>query len=375
MKSTLATAFIVLSCSGSQPGASPEPAPPPTKAAPNATSSTVRSAWQVRLAMPPGESAYSFANVTEVAATRVPRPTIIALARFSTTTPTNIGTTAPPGQTDGEVLDVEARGSAWIITGLDDSYDIPRASEPAKATRWYALDHGVVSVDHAGGRITIARFDRGKPTATWTQAVADPTVRDARIAGWLSDAVLVTIEHATDTQLLRVQLLDGKSQPLATLPATEVVIAPSEKAGSFAAVFNERPECALCPRVETRNLADGHVAHSFTLPIDVEPFPPDPVRGTASVGFDGGQVWFFTYFGPHRSDVLGTSTDQKCSYDVFDAATGALLRTLKNATGEWASLSRSCRTHALIPTSDGGGIAIAVDDRAHATATKFTTPP
>ncbi|MEP6864161.1 MAG: hypothetical protein ABJE66_26280 [Deltaproteobacteria bacterium] len=329
----------------------------------------------MRLAMPPGETAYSFANVTEVAATRAPRPTIVALARFSTTAPTNIGTTTPPGQTDGEVLDVEARGSAWVITGLDDNYTIPRASEPPKATRWYAIDHGVMSVDHAGGRIAIARFDGGKPTATWTQTLSDPTARDARIAAWLSDAALLTIEHPTDTQLVRVQLLDGKTHPVASLPATEVVIAPSERAGLFAAVFNEHAECALCPRVETRSLADGRVANSFKLPVDVEPFPPEPGRGTAAVGFDGRQVWFFTYFGPHQSDVLGTSSDQKCSYDVFDAATGARLRTLVNATGAWASLSRGCRTHALIPISDGGGIAIAIDDGAHATATKFATPP
>jgi hypothetical protein len=63
------------------------------------------------------------------------------------------------------------------------------------------------------------------------------------------------------------------------------------------------------------------------------------------------------------------------SSGAFDAATGTRLRTLKNATGEWASLGRGCRTHALIPTSDGGAIAIAIDDLTYATAAKFTAPP
>jgi hypothetical protein len=298
----------------------------------------------------------------------------VALATFSTSAD-SIGTTAPPGQTSGEVLDVEARGSDWLVTTLDDHFDIPRSRAPANATRWYALEHGVMSVAHARGRVSISRFDGGKSTATWTQELADPVIQDASIAGWLSDTALLAVAYGADTRLVAVQLADGKTRPIASLPAKLVVIAPSEHTGSFAAVFNERPECALCARVEVRALSDGHVEHAFALPGDVDPFPPDPVRGNASVGFDGRQVWFFAYAAPHHSDVTGASAALQCSYDVFDASTGGKLRSLAKAAGEWASLSRDCRTHALIPTGDGGAIAISVVDGAHATATKFAAAP
>src|SRR6185312_676140 len=114
------------------------------------------------------------------------------------------------------------------------------------------LDHGVISVDHARGRVVVARFDRGTSTPSWSETLAGSAARDATVAAWLSDAALVAIQHAADTQLVYLHLADGKSRPIASLPATEVVVAPSEKTGSFAAVFNERPECALCPRVEVR---------------------------------------------------------------------------------------------------------------------------
>jgi hypothetical protein len=325
--------------------------------------------------MPPGETAYSFANVTTVAVTRASRPALVALATFSTSADDNIGTTAPPGQTDGEVLDVEDRGSDWLVTTLDDHYDIPRQRSPMGATRWYVLEHGVLSVAHAGGNVSISRFDGGKSTATWTQTFADPAIQDATIGAWLPDAVLLAVTHATDTRLIAVQLADGKTHTVASIPAKLVVLAPSQRAGSFVAVFNKRPECALCARVEVRALTDGHVEHSFELPDVVDPFPPDPVRGNASVGFDGRQVWFFSYAAPHHSDVTGTSAGLQCSYDVFDATTGTKLRSLANAAGEWASLSRDCRTHALISTGDGGAIALSIDDAMHATATKFATAP
>jgi hypothetical protein len=325
--------------------------------------------------MPPGETGYSFANVTTVAATRAARPTIVAQARFSTNAATNIGTTAPPGQTDGEVLDVEARSGDWLVTTVDDRYDIPRGNEPAATARWYVLDHGVLYVDHARGQVLIAKFEHGAPAATWTEALAEREAKDARVVGWLSDAVLVAVTRASDTQLVSVALAGGKERALATFPATEVVVAPAEHAGSFAAVFNEQPECALCPRVEVRNLADGQLAHGFKLPVDVDPFPLDPARGNATVGFDGRQVWFFTYSASHHSDVTGASAKERCSYDVFDVATGAKQRSLANAADEWASLTRGCRTHALLPTSNGGAIAIAVDDGTRATAAKFASPP
>lgn len=140
------------------------------------------------------------------------------------------------------------------------------------------------------------------------------------------------------------------------------MIASSERAGSFAAMFNERPECAVCPRVEVRALSDGHLEHSFKLPRDVDPFAPSPDRGNGSMRFDGHQVWFFTYFAPHHSDVLGTSEKERCSYGREAALT-------RKRRGRMGIATR------VIPTGDGGALALAIDDAAHATLAKLAAPP
>jgi hypothetical protein len=376
MKLTFLIACIALSCSGSRPDARPEAASPrdakPTVAPPSSTSHPV---WQVKLARPPDAAGYSFANVTTVAATRAPRPTVVALARFSTSADSNVGTTAPPGQTDGEVLDVEELGNDWLVTTLDDHYELPRGNESSGTKRWYALDHGLLFVDHARGQVAIARFDHGVSTATWMNALVERAAQDARVVAWLSDAAVVAVQHAADTQLVNVHLADGKTRLITSIPGTGIVVAVSEKASAFAAVFNERAECALCPRVEVRALNDGHLEHSFELRVGDDPFPPDAIGGNASVGFDGRQVWFFSFVQPHHSDVTGASTGLKCSYDVFDAATGTRVRTLADATGQWATLSQGCRTHALLPTTNGGALAFAIDDNMHATVAMFPAPP
>lgn len=372
MKLALVIAAIVLSCSDSLPEA--RPGAPVTPTSTLAASPSIP-AWQVHLAMPPDDARYSFFNVNGLAATRSTRPTVVAAARFSTADGTNIGTAAPPGETEGEVLDVEPRGSDWLVTTVEDRYVISRGAGPEKATRWYALSPGVMSVEHAANRAIVTRFDAGKPTPTWRQTLPDAALRDAHVVAWLSDAAVLAVEHAADTQLVRVQLADGHAHSIASLPATGVVVATSESSGTFAAIFNERPECALCPRVEVRELGDGRVAHSFKLPVDIEPFPLESDRGNASVGFDGHQVWFFAYYAHHQSDVLGTSTGERCTYDVFDTQTGAKLRTLAGATGQWGALSQSCRTRSLVPMLDGGVLVLAIDDASHATISKFASPP
>jgi len=128
-----------------------------------------------------------------------------------------------------------------------------------------------------------------------------------------------------------------------------------------------------------RDLKDGHLLDAFDLPpVDAtaSPGPQYLDRGNTSLGFDGRLLWIYEYTPEHNSDMLGTKTNEHCGYEVYDAMHGgAHVRSLSVATGDWARMTKSCRTRALLPTADGGAIAFVVGNERRAEVVKFDGPP
>jgi hypothetical protein len=69
------------------------------------------------------------------------------------------------------------------------------------------------------------------------------------------------------------------------------------------------------------------------------------------------------------------SHPERCFYEVYDAHSGARLRTLSSASDEWAQISGSCAVRALLPTLDGGALAFSVSNAHEASVVKFSAAP
>jgi hypothetical protein len=114
---------------------------------------------------------------------------------------------------------------------------------------------------------------------------------------------------------------------------------------------------------------------TFELPKGARIWPALP---NETLGFDGAQLWGYAYqpaHGPGHMGIAPTSVPETCTYEVYDAHSGARLRTLAGAIDDWAGLSENCKAHALIPTSDGGAIAVSIQDPKDALVVKFATAP
>jgi len=139
--------------------------------------------------------------------------------------------------------------------------------------------------------------------------------------------------------------------------------------GSFVITMEDPATCEACSRAEVRQLADGELAHSVRMQTAWQ-------RGH-TLGATDTVIWAFHYL-PRGSDhMLGTHHEAKLDYAVFSATrdTGAPLRTLADATGEWRALTDGARVHALVPAPGGRVLAIYVPSFDRAEAVLLSGPP
>ena len=328
------------------------------------------SAWKVDVDAVGGDPAFSFANVDEVAATRAARPVMYAGARFATDQPHAQATFDGPGHSGGEVIGVTPRPDGWTIETLGgEHYSI--ADGAMGTARWYDLAPGVLGVIRAAGGTTVARYQGGAPKAAWSRAI-DGAVDDARVVGWQGGDVLLAVDGGGALAVSRVHLADGALTPLAKIPGRRGRVAVG--VSRFAALSTqERPDGTEPIRVEIHELGGGQAVRTFDLPSATDAIYPFDEQ--VSIGFDGRMLWLYLYRAAHDNDVLGTRSPEKCLYDVIDTDTGKRVRTLADATGDWARISKGCRVHALVATGDGGAIAFAVGGDRKAEVIKFDGPP
>ena len=330
-------------------------------------------AWDVTVDARGGDASFSFANIDSVAATRAARPVVVAGATIATDQPHAIAGFDGPGQYKGEVIGVVEQADATTIRTLGgEQYTIPSAPGMIEQ-RWYDLSPGVLGVTRTTDGVVIARHDRGAAQPTWKVTAPGGAADDARIAGWLAGGdPILRVNRASGGSLAEVHLADGALQAITTIPAGRVVIAPS--AGRFVVVYiADAPDGTTPTRAEVRGLGNGALERTFDLSGTMGAvFALDD---KATIGFDGRSLWFYRYTAARRSDVTGTTTPESCAYDVYDTASGKRVRTLAQATGEWARISGSCKVHALLATADGGAIAFAVGGDRQAEIVKFDGPP
>jgi hypothetical protein len=132
----------------------------------------------------------------------------------------------------------------------------------------------------------------------------------------------------------------------------------------------ETVDCTTCERAEIYDLA-GTLVTGFALP---HPGDRTATGGdTMSLGFTGRLLWMYEYTPGHHNHGFGGP--ESCGYDVYDVTTGKRARTLAEATGEWAKLTKGCTVRALPPTADGGALAFAAVGVREARVYKLASPP
>lgn len=350
--------IIVAGCWGSR--AAP-PLPPPPPFAPQ---------WSVRVEAPEGVRDFTFETVDFVAATRGERPTLFANARFSTDHATVIATTDPPAVNDGELIGVElGAGATTVTTVRSEPLAILYATVPRDAI-WFDLAPGILAIMKSATGARFVRFD-GSATPTWAVDVPDAHLNAVRLVAWFADGdPLIALDHDQGASLFRLRLATHTIAPVAIVPIGPVALA--ERAGRLAVVFpSGTASCASCDRAEIYDLA-GKLVTGFALP-----HPVDRTAGgdAMSLGFTGRLLWMYDYTPQSRNDYNGMRSKERCGYDVYDVTTGKRVRTLADATGEWAKVSKACTVRALLPTSDGGAIVFAAVDAREARVYKLAAPP
>ena len=327
-------------------------------------------AWKVDVDAVGGDPGFSFANVDEVVASRADHPIVYAGARIATDQPHAQATFDGPGHTDDEVIGVTPRADGWAIATLGgEHYTI--ADGAMGQARWYDLAPGVLGVFRRAGGATASRYQGGAAKAVWSRSI-DGDVDDARVVGWLGDDVLLAVAGAGALAISRVHLADGAIKPIARIPGRLGRVAVSD--GRFAVVTKlQLPDGAEPVQVEVGEVGSGAIVHRFDVATGGDAVYP--FGDGVSIGFDGRSLWFYWYRPEHNSDVLGTKTSEACGYDVYDVETGKRVRSLADARGDWARVSKGCHVRGLVPTADGGAIAFAVGGDRKAEVIKFDGPP
>lgn len=363
-------------------GSHPAPPRPPRTPAP------FTQQWTVRVEAPEGARDFSFETVAFVAATRGERPTLFANARFGTEHATVIATEDRPRidyrERIGyrEVISVGLDAAATIVTTLrGEPLAIPFATVPRDAL-WYDLAPGILAIMKSATGARFVRFD-GSATPTWVVDVPDAHLNTVRRVEWFANGdPLISLDHHRSASLVRLRLATHTIVPVATVrvggdpqvggPERIRAVALAERVGQLAVVLPKlRAGCTTCESVEIYDLS-GKLVTGFALPD-----PGDRTTGgkAMSLGFTGRLLWMYAYSPASRNDFNGWSSSQRCGYEVYDVTTGKRVRTLADATGEWAKLTKDCKVRALLPTSDGGAIAFAAVDWREALVIKLAAPP
>jgi|GEM_PF-2082337 len=372
----LAVALSLAACASTLADVQSAPSAPPSVVSQKSV------AWTVHAAMPPKAGA-TFLDLQRATATRADRPTVLALGRIATTKPDAVVKfDAHLGSTGDDLIGVreDAQHDTTDVYTPSEHYSIKGLFKGATTVgaHYYDIEPGIVSVNHDGTKALIRRYDHGRGVSAWERTIeAAFSIGDAKIVGWVNhDDAVLALQGDTSSKLLVLHVRDGSSRDVATLPvgaATSAFVVAS-RAGLVATVQSVE-HCACRARVEVRELASGRVTGAFDLPADANIWP---TVTDESLGFDGAQLWGYSYrpaHGPSDMGIAPRGEPEKCTYEVYDARNGARLRTLADAIDDWAQLSADCAVRALLPTMDGGAVAVSVRGPKDATVAKFIAAP
>ena len=368
----LAVAISLAACASTLPSAPP----------PGAATKPLAVSWSVHATMPPKGGA-SFLDLMHATATRADRPTVLALGRIATNKKeTVVVPDANLGSTGNEliaVLEDPQRDVTDVYTPTE-HYLIPGLFKGTTTVgaHYYDVEPSIVGVKHDGMKTLIRRYDHGRGVPAWERTIEGTfPIGDAKIVGWVNhDDAVLAVQGDSSSKLLVLHVRDGSSRDVATLPvgaATSAFVVAS-RAGLVATVQSIE-HCACSARAEVRELASGRVTGTFDLPADAHIWPTVP---NETLGFDGAQLWGYSYrpaHGPSDMGIAPRGEPEKCMYEVYDARNGTRLRTLSDAIDDWAQLSEDCAVRALIPTLDGGALAVSVQGPKSATVARFSAAP
>jgi hypothetical protein len=372
----LAVAISLAACASTFTDVQSAPSTTPSVA------SQVSLAWTVHATMPPKAGA-TFLDLQHATATRADRPTVFALGRVETTKKeTVVKLDAHLGSIGDDLIGVreDAQRDATDVYTPSEHYLIQGLFKGATTVgaHYYDIQPGIVSVNHDGTKAVIRRYDHGRGVATWDHTIeATFSIDDARVVGWLNrDDAVLALQGEVSSRLLVLHVADGSSRDVATIPvgAATSAFVVAGRAGLVATIQSVE-HCACSARVEVRELASGRVTGTFDLPTAANIWP---TMSNETLGFDGAQLWGYSYrpaHGPPDMGIAPKGEPEKCTYEVYDAHNGTRLRTLADAIDDWAQLSADCAVRALIPTVDGGAVAVSVQGPKDATIAKFPAAP
>jgi hypothetical protein len=350
---------VAAGCSGSP---APAPAPPKPPA--------VVEQWSVRVAAPEGVADFNFLTVEYVVAGRGAHPVMFANALFDTDKPVTTARTDPPKPAYDELIGVELGADATTVTTVSGVRRVIPYTAAPRDSIWLDLAPGVLALAKSPTGARFARFDTGA-TPAWVAEIADPAIRAVRRIDRFADGdPLIAIDRQSGgAGLVRIDLATGGATTIATVPEGRVALA--EGASRVAVVFPKQTAgCTTCESVEVYDLAGKRIG-GFALPHPGDRTVGDPAA--MSLGFDGRLLWMYEYDPGHRNHGFGGR--EGCGYEVYDVASGKRVRSLADAGGEWAKLTKNCAVRALLPTPDGGAIAFVVLGVREARVVKLAAPP
>ena len=239
---------------------------------------------------------------------------------------------------------------------------------------------GVLSLSRGKDGAAVGRYDHGDSKPTWTRTIDSPGLVAVSKVAWLANGdALLLLETATSSELIDLKVADGSDTVVATLGARPSV-AVSEPTKTFV---------ALVPRTRLYLLPSRRGAkarHRRDNPFVRLPGPGATAKagavlsdalGNTNLGFDGRLVWVYSYVASHRSDTMGTKSDERCGYEVYDTANGgARVRQLESGSDGWELFESGVSRASVDPDgrwwcagNRGGGSA------RRAAVVKFDGPP
>ncbi|HLL22392.1 MAG TPA: hypothetical protein VK427_09690 [Kofleriaceae bacterium] len=227
-------------------------------------------------------------------------------------------------------------------------------------TDWFGAANRLLAVSRRTEDVAFAAVENG--TARWREQVSLARVQAVTYLGDLDGAWLFALARRESTTVVAV---DFDKRRVASLARTQA------GRGAFDSVTKQ---LAVMGRshAEIWDLPRQRLVRRVRLPPISE---RTAYSDSASLGFDGKVIWMYLYAPPNSGDSVIVVRRRFCAYDVYDATSGALLRTMKDASGQWRSLAADCRIRALLPRENGRVLAIRVDGPEAGSATMFERAP
>ncbi len=313
----------------------------------------LRVLWQVKVDVPSALK-FNMETVDGALLDSGPRPEIyFREGLHAPTSGARVALALGPVATSTRLVGADNRG-AWQLTRANGRQIKVSLDVIPPEAEWFDVDGKLFAVSDA------TRFSQVSDDGTVVWSARVPAVRgSARFLGTTRGQALFQLRRSNGSTVVAVDF---------TARTAKVSFEAQAGRGILAARTNQLAIMGD-DRFEVFDLVDGARLRSVALP----PFSARTAYSDkADLGFDGGVIWSYVYVPPSNGSIV--ISGQLCGYDVFDATSGRLLRTLVDASGEWKQLAEGCAVRALLPHPDGA-IAVRVDGPNSATIIKLNDAP